>query len=286
MNRMRKAIAAALFAFGCQAAGAVEDNSAPAALTPAKPSVPTPPQKPTAPKPALPPPEKNGCPVEMARVGKACVDRWEAHLVGNPHHERPKKGQRAASAPGVFPQPFISKNEAAAACQASGKRLCTLSEWYAACRGSEKKLYGYANDYAQGRCNAGKPHLLGRLFGNNPKKWTFDEHFNSPKLAKEPGFLARSGDHAECTNDYGVFDMIGNLHEWVSDRVDHSLVNKIPLRDDIRGKIDINMGHAIFMGGFFSTTSEHGRGCTFLTPGHGPKYHDYSTGFRCCRDAK
>jgi len=230
----------------------------------------------------------------MTRVGKSCVDRWEAHLVvaesgaAHPHSKRPEGGVRyaAKSASGVFPQAYVNRNEAKAACEASGKRLCTLGEWYRACRGSTKQTYGYGSRYEKGRCNAGKPHLLGRVFGNDPQRWTFDEHFNSPKLSLEPGFLAKTAEHTGCTSDYGVFDMIGNLHEWVSDKVDHSLVDKIPLRDDIRGKIDINLGHGIFMGGFYSTIAEHGEGCGFLTPGHGPKYHDYSTGFRCCQDAK
>jgi formylglycine-generating enzyme required for sulfatase activity len=229
----------------------------------------------------------------MAEVGKSCVDRWEAHLVdaatgaAHPHSERPEKGVRyaAKSASAVFPQAYVNRHEAKAACEAAGKRLCTLGEWYRACRGSKRHPYGYGASYERGRCNAGKPHLLGRLFGNDPRKWSFDEQFNSPKLSLEPGFLAKTGEHARCTSDSGVFDMIGNLHEWVSDKVDHSLVDKIPLRDDIRGKIDINLGHGIFMGGFYSTVAEHGRGCEFLTPGHGPKYHDYSTGFRCCQDA-
>jgi formylglycine-generating enzyme required for sulfatase activity len=79
--------------------------------------------------------------------------------------------------------------------------------------------------------------------------------------------------------------MVGNLHEWVSDTVDRRLPLKLPLRDDIRDKIRVNTGNGIFMGGFYSTTSEHGRGCAFVTIAHEPKYHDYSTGFRCCRDA-
>jgi len=44
-------------------------------------------------------------------------------------------------------------------------------------------------------------------------------------------------------------------------------------------------GHGIFMGGFFSTKSQHGAGCRFITIGHDPTYHDYSTGFRCCLGA-
>jgi formylglycine-generating enzyme required for sulfatase activity len=83
-----------------------------------------------------------------------------------------------------------------------------------------------------------------------------------------------------------VYDLVGNLHEWVADPVDYSLPRKIPLRPDIRAKIPKNLGKGIFMGGFYSTTRQHGSGCRFLTPGHGPRYHDYSTGFRCCADLR
>ena len=82
-----------------------------------------------------------------------------------------------------------------------------------------------------------------------------------------------------------MFDMLGNLHEWVSDGVDDSLPNKVQLQEDILKKVPLRHGNALFMGGFFSTTHEHGPGCRFTTIGHEAKYHDYSTGFRCCKDA-
>jgi len=52
----------------------------------------------------------------------------------------------------------------------------------------------------------------------------------------------------------------------------------------MRAHIGRNVGKGVFMGGFFSTTNEHGSGCEFVTMAHEPKYHDYSTGFRCCKD--
>ena len=30
-------------------------------------------------------------------------------------------------------------------------------------------------------------------------------------------------------------------------------------------------------------THKHGDGCDYVTTAHAPKYHDYSTGFRCCK---
>jgi sulfatase modifying factor 1 len=235
------------------------------------------------------------CPSDMQLVATACVDRYEAHLVrvgadgSTARHSpflRPADGQHyaARSAPGVKPQAYINRNEARSACEAAGKRLCTIREWYRACTGSTGTVYPYGSRFVAGRCNTGKPHLLSTLFGNDPRSWKYDEHFNSPRLNQEPGFLAATGAHRECASDAGTYDMVGNLHEWVSDSVNYDLPKKIPLRDDIRAKIGVNYGKAIFMGGFYSTTGEHGQGCKFLTPGHGWKYHDYSTGFRCCRD--
>lgn len=232
----------------------------------------------------------------MAKVGRSCVDRWEAHLVvvgsdgsvtPHPPYERPEPGIRyqARSEQGVFPQAYVNRNEAKAACEAAGKRLCSLSEWYRACRGPRGFMYPYGPRMIKTACNVSKPHLLSRMHGNQPSKWKYDEDFNDPKLDQEPGFLARTGEYERCVGGYGTADMVGNLHEWISDQVGPSLATKIPLRDDIRRKLEKNAGHAIFMGGFYSTTSEHGRGCGFVTIGHGRNYHDYSTGFRCCKAA-
>ena len=154
----------------------------------------------------------------MALVSRVCVDRWEAHLVtadgmAHPHNQRPEQGVRysARASSAVFPQAYISRLEASAACEASGKRLCTLAEWYSACRGKSGLSYPYGNQLVRDKCNAGKPHLLTRLFGADPHAWSYDE-FNSPKLNAEPGFLAKSGDYRECASDYGVYEMVGNLH--------------------------------------------------------------------------
>jgi formylglycine-generating enzyme len=235
------------------------------------------------------------CPANMAVVEGFCIDAHEAFLVErrpdgtvvtHPPHERPRAGltYEARSAAGALPQAYISRPEAAMACQNAGKRLCSLSEWYAACRGSAQTTYPYGSDFAKGKCNTGKAHLLSRFFGRDPNAWSYAHHFNSPILNQQPGFLAKSGEYADCTNDFGVFDMVGNLHEWVSDSVDPSLERKLPLLPGIRRSLQRTRGHGIFMGGFYSTHQEHGRGCGFITIGHEPKYHDYSTGFRCCAE--
>jgi hypothetical protein len=234
------------------------------------------------------------CPPEMVLVERSCVDRYEAHLLetaadgslaAHPAHQ-PLEHKRyvAASRAGVKPQAFICQVDAAAACANAGKRLCSLREWYRACTGKAGTLYPYGAKYQSGRCNVAKPHLLSMLHGDNVNNWSY-ANFNDPRLALVPGFLALTGEYADCQSNEGVHDMVGNLHEWVADRVDSSLRFKLPVAAVIQRRIGRHTGNGIFMGGFFSTLNQHGEGCTFATAAHDPAYHDYSTGFRCCEDA-
>ena len=235
------------------------------------------------------------CPPEMAFSAGTCMDRYEARLL-----ERGKDGALTAFPPftrptaqsgvfvaesraGVRPQGYISQLEAASACRNAGKRLCTLSEWYRTCRGEHDTLYPYGAAFVRGRCNVGKPHLLSLLHGNNPLAWSYETGFNDPELDKRPGFLAETGAYSGCVTSAGVFDLVGNLHEWVADRVDPTIAQKLPLKPTTRARLGRNLGKGVFMGGFFSTTNENGEGCEFITLAHEPSYHDYSTGFRCCK---
>ena len=235
------------------------------------------------------------CPDDMVRPGRFfCTDRFEAHLVTvgpdgavtpHPYYEVPEAGVTywARSEKDVYPQAYISRTVAQAACKAVGKRLCSREEWMRACKGPKGWTFPYGNRKKQNKCNSSKQHLLQEMFGNDPRKWSYDDVFNNPKLAKEPGYLATTGFFPECVSADGAYDMVGNLHEWVSDPVDEDIQDILA-----KDKVDRNtqpwrVGNGIFMGGFFSTTDQHGPGCFFSTIAHEPKYHDYSTGFRCCK---
>jgi formylglycine-generating enzyme required for sulfatase activity len=235
----------------------------------------------------------------MARIDAACIDRWEAHLVEHrpngerprhPHYLRPEPGvaYEAHSEPGVFPQAYISRDESAAACAAVGKRLCTRSEWQRACRhrgsGPAAGIYPYGDRWEANRCNDDKPHLLTLRFGADPSRWRYAQ-FNDPSLDQEPGFLAKTGAYAGCVGDLGVYDLVGNLHEWVSDTADRAFEARLRNEGITRSFQWWSPGNAVFMGGFYSTHGELGPGCTFTTIAHDAGYHDYSTGFRCCADA-
>ncbi|NUP13681.1 MAG: SUMF1/EgtB/PvdO family nonheme iron enzyme [Polyangiaceae bacterium] len=245
-----------------------------------------------SPEGGAPPP----CPADMILVNRTCVDVFEAFLEEvaadgtakkHPYYERPVKGvtYRAANAAGDFPQGYISRVEAKAACVAAGKRLCSRAEWSKACRGKGWMTYPYGSKGQRDRCNSGKLHLLTQMFKHPAGGFKYDDHFNSPDLNKTPGFLAKAGEYSECASELGVHDMVGNLHEWVSDTVDDGFMERLETEDVVRRDQPWQVGNGVFMGGFYSTTTQHGPGCTFTTVAHEPKYHDYSTGFRCCKTA-
>jgi hypothetical protein len=223
----------------------------------------------------LPFPTSGSCAADMVSIEKRyCIDRWEASLV-----EVDESGEhpfspflvvdghevRAVSAPGVFPQGYVSGTQAAAACARSGKRLCSPMEWRKACVGPRELQYGYSNEREHGRCNdAGRSPMLavwGLHGDSSPEDWS-PLKMNDERLNQLPGSLARTGAHAECTNEYGVFDMVGNLHEWTSDPA------------------------GTFQGGYYLDTKLNGAGCAYTTTAHDVAYHDYSTGFRCCADPR
>ncbi len=240
--------------------------------------------------------EGEACEAGMVRLGRFCVDAYEARLVVRtdgggeepwPHFQRPPADRRyeARSVEGAFPQGYISRVEAELACENAGKRLCSLDEWRRACRGPKGLVYGYGARRQAGACSSGKDHLLSKLYGSSGRAWKYDEHFNNPELNQLEGFLDRGGAHPQCTAGEGVYDMVGNLHEWVSDTLDDGLMDRLNAEPVERRHQPMHEGNGLFIGGFFSTTSELGPGCMYVTAAHEPSYHDYSTGFRCCKAA-
>ena len=236
---------------------------------------------------------ENQTPEGMVRIGRFFIDKYEAHLIAYgaegqitslPHYARPPEDGKyqARSEPDVFPQAYISRVESALACKNAGKRLCTMSEWQRACGGRKgTQYYPYGSHIIKGKCNSQKNHLLSIVHGPDATKWKY-EQFNDPELNKTPGFLEKTGSYPECGGDNAVFDMVGNVHEWVSDSVDQALMDKLAEENIERHDQPWRVGNGVFMGGFFSTGEELGPGCRYTTVAHEPAYHDYSTGFRCC----
>jgi hypothetical protein len=210
------------------------------------------------------------CPEGMAEIGgRFCIDKYEATLVEAHDNgvEEPfpyflsvdGHRVRAVSRAGVYPQGYISGKEAQTACKAAGKRLCKSTEWISACRGPQNTTYPYGDKHESKRCNdyGTSPRGQNKQSTDLQRAW---EEMNDSRLNQMANTVAKTGDHEGCANEYGVYDMVGNLHEWV---------------DDPAGT---------FRGGYYLDNVQNGEGCTYQTTAHVFAYHDYSTGFRCCKD--
>lgn len=212
--------------------------------------------------------------------GKFCIDPYEAFVEEVSGPRRGKKLPRvvgfhspfksvaglhvmARSERGRTPQGYISRDEAEEACINAGKRLCTDDEWLEACRGKRPTVFPYGEDHHEGYCNDAGLSSFNLLFGpgqNQPPEqaaYTSD-NMNDARLNAMKGTVAKAGTFKKCKNSYGLYDMVGNLHEWTS------------------------AAQGTFRGGYYLDTSINGTGCDYKTTVHGAKYHDYSTGFRCC----
>jgi formylglycine-generating enzyme len=215
------------------------------------------------PAPALP----HHCPADMVLIGDVCVDRYEASLVevmpnGNevpwsPYYSPHGHKVRAVSKPGVTPQGYISMQEAKKACEGSKKRLCRANEWRAACRGPNKTLYPYGASHVDNACvDTARTAPLAKFYSG--KAMFENKNMIDARLNQVPNTVAKTGEASACTNAYGAFDMVGNLHEWTDDGTLH--------------------------GGFYLDTKTLHEGCDYVTTAHVPIYYDYATGFRCCAD--
>ncbi|MEZ4704958.1 MAG: bifunctional serine/threonine-protein kinase/formylglycine-generating enzyme family protein [Bdellovibrionota bacterium] len=88
-----------------------------------------------------------------------------------------------------FPITAVPWEQAQQMCTSEGKRLCTEIEWERACKGGrENKIFSYGNEYIQNACNVEN---------------------------KEPNSV-RSGSSKACVSQERVFDLTGNVEEWVS----------------------------------------------------------------------
>jgi formylglycine-generating enzyme required for sulfatase activity len=218
------------------------------------------------------------CPAGMASVTSDdlkpfCIDRWEASVVEvqgkhevahSPYEPVTNLQVKAVSKPDVVPQGYISKLEAEQACKNAKKRLCSGDEWQHACRGRKPTTFPYGDERKDGYCNDnGRAPLLTLHPGEDV--YSSPTAMNDPRINHAPNTVAKTGSFAKCKNGYGVYDMVGNLHEWTA---------------ELAGE------RGAFRGGYYQDTHQNGDGCGYKTAAHGVAYHDYSTGFRCCADTR
>jgi formylglycine-generating enzyme required for sulfatase activity len=189
-----------------------------------------------------------GCPANMARIGDTCMDRFEA----------PNKR-------GAKPLVMQSARDAEEWCAKHHKRLCTEDEWITACEGEQHRAYPYGNTHEDGRCNDDKTWR--QVDEAVLAKWPADEAKEHTKALYQAN---ASGTKRRCVSQAGVFDLTGNVEEWVT-RTRSGHTNNYP-------QILIGCYWAGCYGGGKPT-------CHSTNAAHGPEFRFYETGFRCCKDA-
>ena len=130
------------------------------------------------------------CPDDMVPVCGYCIDVHEASR-RDATEDSPGLDDEspAVSVQGVRPWVGMTREQAAAACDRAGKRLCTHTEWIRACRGPRDTDYPYGNSYEPETCNGID------TFGRGSQR------------------LLPTGSFPGCVNGYGVYDMSGNVWE-------------------------------------------------------------------------
>lgn len=182
-----------------------------------------------------------GCKPGMVRIRKYCIDQYEAPNIK-----------------GVKPLVMFTATDAQAWCKEQGKRLCKRREWERACEGDDKDSYPYGSTWKSGACNDEKLYMPvdEKLLSAWPKK----------KAKKEVARVWQgdlSGDRETCASSKEVFDLTGNVEEWV-------MVGDKPV---LKG---------CYWNGCYSGKKPT---CRSQNEAHGPQFRYYNVGFRCCMDA-
>jgi protein-disulfide isomerase len=158
-------------------------------------------------------------------------------------------GGAAVSARHRVPALRVTWFEAQAACEKAGKRLCREDEWLSACQGAravdDDGDGEFADDLIEGTAYPyGDYHEAGRCWDDHE-----GDEFRPVYTGESPG----------CGTAAGVYDLTGNLEEWVGDRPET----------------------AVLLGGAWDTKDDHAR-CYRRNDSFGAGYASVRTGFRCC----
>jgi formylglycine-generating enzyme len=140
------------------------------------------------------------CPENMVAVEDTfCIDSYEASRPDATAENVGIDNTVAVSAAGVLPWQVASNSAAEEACQAAGKRLCDPEEWQLACSGPDGWVYAYGNQYEPETCNG------------------------IDAFGRDNYHLMPTGSFQQCTNEWGAYDLNGNLWEHVANGSDQTV---------------------------------------------------------------
>ena len=128
---------------------------------------------------------QGSCPENMSYIDKFggyCIDQYEAYNAGS---------SIAGSAPGTTAWVSVSQTNAKIYCANAGKHLCSSLEWL------------------------GAANIQGQVYNLPGDLIVAPYYCNTGSSAKNP-----TGSSPGCVSAEGVYDMVGNVWEWVNETVD------------------------------------------------------------------
>ncbi|NUP09880.1 MAG: SUMF1/EgtB/PvdO family nonheme iron enzyme [Polyangiaceae bacterium] len=166
---------------------------------------------------------------------------------------------------GELPRVLTNWYHAKDLCEKQGKRLCTEMEFNFACEGPDMLPYVYGYERNDKICNIDKPYI----FPDHSKQMLeYDECLADPWCKGEMARMdqrERIGQRTTCVSWAGVFDLNGNVNEWV----------------DLPGEKPPNRSG--LKGGWWGPIRAR---CRPTVTFHKESDYGYEAGFRCCSDVK